>query len=98
VRTVLDLSQASCVGTDPEAFFKEGGPPTTEHRLAKRVCMGCPEREPCLEWALRHELYGIWGGTSAPERKAMRVELGIPYSAPEIGWVSSRRRSSEEDG
>lgn len=41
---------------------------------AKAVCAGCPVREACLEFALANdERWGVWGGTSERQRRAMRV-------------------------
>jgi WhiB family redox-sensing transcriptional regulator len=56
-----------CAQTDPEAFFPEKGGSTKE---AKRICMACPVRVPCLDYALAHdERFGIWGGLSERERR-----------------------------
>jgi WhiB family redox-sensing transcriptional regulator len=41
---------------------------------AKAVCAGCPVREACLEFALANdERWGVWGGTSERQRRAMRA-------------------------
>jgi WhiB family transcriptional regulator, redox-sensing transcriptional regulator len=50
---------------------------------AKAICGMCEVRETCLEVALRNsEKYGIWGGTSERERRALRADrlaaLGLP--------------------
>lgn len=66
------MADAICAQTDPEAFFPEKGGSTAE---AKRVCLGCPVREICLEWALaRGEHFGIYGGKSERERRAIAKE------------------------
>lgn len=66
-----DLSAASCASTDPEAFFPDPG---MNPRLAKRVCLGCPVRSECLEWALRTgQHHGVWGGLTEQERKRLRA-------------------------
>jgi len=40
---------------------------------AKQVCLRCPVRAQCLDYALdTAEHYGIWGGTSERERRALR--------------------------
>jgi WhiB family transcriptional regulator, redox-sensing transcriptional regulator len=63
-------AEALCAQTDPEAFFPEKGGST---RDAKAVCRRCPVTAECLEWALANDQrYGVWGGTSAPERAALR--------------------------
>jgi WhiB family redox-sensing transcriptional regulator len=63
-------ADALCAQTDPEAFFPDKGGSTRE---AKAVCAACPVMAECLEWALAHdERFGIWGGTSERERRALR--------------------------
>jgi len=70
------LAAAACKGEDPELFF---GPPaefvTTRQQReakAKAICARCPARAECLEFALdTGEAYGIWGGTSEDDRRAL---------------------------
>jgi WhiB family transcriptional regulator, redox-sensing transcriptional regulator len=58
-----------CAQTDPEAFFPEKGGSV---RDAKRVCWACEVRAECLEYALEHgEQWGIYGGMSPKERRAL---------------------------
>lgn len=74
---MTDWTQAKCLDADPEAFF-----PTLEmghvHLDAIRLCMQCPIRVDCLEWALDNlspfDDHGIWGGTTVNQRKRMREE------------------------
>lgn len=64
---------AACRGTDPELFYpaSEMGPGRRQVEQAKQVCGRCLVREQCLEYALnRGEPYGVWGGTTAGERRA----------------------------
>lgn len=62
--------RALCAQTDPEAFFPEKGGSTRE---AKRICLTCPVRNECLEYALAHdERFGIWGGLSERERRRLK--------------------------
>ena len=70
----------SCRVGDSTVFF----PPTHfEHKpereareaKAKAICMRCPVRLECLDWALTtREPFGVWGGYSESERK--QVLLG----------------------
>jgi WhiB family redox-sensing transcriptional regulator len=48
--------------------------PASERRAgtAKRVCWGCQVRVACLAWALDHDEFGVWGGTTRKERAALR--------------------------
>jgi WhiB family redox-sensing transcriptional regulator len=68
--------RALCAQTDPDAFFPEKGGSVT---AAKRICNGgggrppCPVRQECLEAALdRNDRYGIYGGLTDRERRALR--------------------------
>lgn len=62
---------------DPDGFFIEYS--TTTNRsaggnanYAKNACRMCPVMAQCAEYAITHrEEYGIWGGTSPAERKAI---------------------------
>lgn len=71
---------AACRNLDPDLFFPIGtaGPAVTEVAEAKRVCLTCPVRTPCLDWALRHyQDFGIWGGTTEAERQALRSARNV---------------------
>ena len=62
-------NRAACKGLDPSIFF-----PATEDEAdaeqAKEVCMQCPVREACLEYALSvREKDGVWGGRTERERR-----------------------------
>ena len=42
----------------------------TECAIVKAICMRCPVRLECLDWALEtREPFGVWGGYSESERK-----------------------------
>ncbi|MFJ5553172.1 WhiB family transcriptional regulator [Streptomyces sp. NPDC093225] len=61
---------ALCAQTGPDFFFPEPG---TSVRDAKRLCGACEGRAACLEYALANdERFGVWGGLSEQERKALR--------------------------
>jgi WhiB family redox-sensing transcriptional regulator len=63
-------TRAACRGHDVNGFIVKAGAPT---RPARRICMACPVREPCLRFALLHEeTVGVWGGTTEGDRRAMR--------------------------
>lgn len=59
-----------CAQTDPEIFFPEKGGSTRE---ARRICNTiCEVKEECLEGALeRKEKFGIWGGLTHTELRAL---------------------------
>jgi len=63
-------SEALCAQADPDAWFPEKGGST---RMAKRICLGCPVKQQCLEYALIHDQrWGVWGGLSERERRCIR--------------------------
>jgi WhiB family redox-sensing transcriptional regulator len=64
---------ALCAQTDPDSFFPEKG---ESAEPAKRVCAACEVRAECLQDALdRGERFGVWGGLSERERRALAVRL-----------------------
>lgn len=60
---------AACRAIPPETFFPLGEPGEDK---AKAVCAGCPVRDRCLDWALAHEDFGVWGGLAEDERRALK--------------------------
>lgn len=76
---------ANCLGTDTELFYKQEmarGIPVSERAIS--LCLTCPVIEPCLQYALDHEDYGYWAGTTSRERRAMRIKLKITLRRPEV--------------
>lgn len=64
------MTEANCLGVDPELFYPGRGESVTD---PKAVCAGCVCREPCLEYALAYDDdMGIWGGTTGSERRVIR--------------------------
>lgn len=64
------MDQRACNGVPPEVFFPDvGGSP----ERAKSICASCPVAAECLHYALENrEEYGVWGGTSAKQRRDMQ--------------------------
>jgi hypothetical protein len=60
----------------PEVFFPEDEPNVYLRNkmvnVAKEVCNDCPVRLRCFDYALSAHMQGIWGGTTAEERQALR--------------------------
>jgi WhiB family redox-sensing transcriptional regulator len=69
---VLDTTwmvQGKCREFPPEKFFPSDG---VGVEIAKRICVDCPVREACLEYALFHNIeHGVWGGASERARRRM---------------------------
>lgn len=65
----------ACVDLDTNLFFPIGltGHAIDQTNVAKTICGECPVRGQCLEFALRtHQDYGVWGGRTEDERRAIR--------------------------
>jgi WhiB family redox-sensing transcriptional regulator len=68
-------TRAACADVDSELFFPIGvtGPAIPQIAAAKAVCAACEVRAACLEFAIvTNQEYGVWGGTSEEERRALR--------------------------
>lgn len=69
--------RAACRGADPEIWF----PLDSEGQIAyaKGFCQVCPVAGECLDWALTQGVdYGVWGGHTAEERRALRGRRSVP--------------------
>jgi WhiB family redox-sensing transcriptional regulator len=81
-------ADAACRGVGTATFFhvSVGGPAPT--RDAKSLCESCPVTAECLSTALDDPTtVGVWAGTTARGRKAMR-RAATPQQVP----VRSQRR------
>lgn len=60
--------KGACVGCDPELFFPKKGRKSPQ---ALALCANCPVKAPCLRYALKWPVIGIWGGTYTSQRDKM---------------------------
>ena len=68
--------QAACKGMPTDLFFPESGQ-MDQLRRALAVCKGCPVKGHCLSANL-YEKIGIWGGTTARQRRViLRQRKGV---------------------
>lgn len=59
---------------DPDLFFPNGSSPEGKAQAeeARRICLNCPVRSECLNWALKTaEPFGVAGGLTEEERRAL---------------------------
>lgn len=64
------VQHAACRGMKPSLFYPERG---EDSRYAKAVCASCPVATECMEQALENrEKFGVWGGLSQMDRRAIR--------------------------
>lgn len=65
-------SEARCAGVDPEVFFPASPLKAVSPRAAE-ICRACPVVDACLDYALdRPWISGVWAGTTADDRIAIR--------------------------
>lgn len=55
---------------------------TPENKLALKACSECDVRKECLDYALKYEHFGIWGGTTEHDRRYSRSKLRIKAQRP----------------
>jgi len=69
LRTITDRQDRACVHVDASVFY-----PRQRIRsaidYAKQICACCPIAIECRDYALAHDLDGVWGGTTQDERRA----------------------------
>ena len=66
-------------------YPEQRGRPRNAERVAqlaqeqelKDLCASCPSLSNCYDYALKHEEYGFWAGTTEDERIALRRKFGI---------------------
>jgi WhiB family redox-sensing transcriptional regulator len=65
----------ACRGEDSEAFIPSRGGTLA---VARQMCARCTVRQECFDFALADvDLVGMWGGTTAPERRQIRASRGM---------------------
>lgn len=64
------MDEAGCLGLDPDSFFPGVG---DSARTARKVCVECPVRRQCLDFANSTDASGIWGGTTEAHRKRAKA-------------------------
>ena len=70
------MADGACRGTPPDTFFPARG---EDVAAVKALCATCTVRTDCLRYALdNHEEYGVWGGTSEAERRAIATGQPLP--------------------
>ncbi len=85
-------SEAACLNEDPELFFPEGESERYAGQIAAalEVCAACEVADECLVFAIETEQRtGIWGGTTAAERRGLEVVAGqVRRTAPRPAAVA----------
>lgn len=79
----FDTKKSACRGEDVHLFYPNADQKNSEGGVRKfqlqaiQLCNKCEVKDPCLEYAIKFEPLGIWGGTTEVEREFMRREKEI---------------------
>jgi WhiB family transcriptional regulator, redox-sensing transcriptional regulator len=66
------MARGKCRDIPPDLFFPSDGVGVD---VARKICVDCPVRSECLEYALVNRIdHGVWGGTSERERRRILRE------------------------
>lgn len=80
---VDECGETACMSA-PDIYFTdmEDRNSVSLRAYAKKQCADCPVKNLCLEYALvANETHGVWGGTTAKERKDLRRRLRAPRAS-----------------
>lgn len=93
----LRLHGAAACADTPEVFL-----PHPDLDAARRVCGGCSQAAACLAYALRHDVTGVWAGTTDDDRRDIRRRRHIPEPRPVSAELDElvlawRRPTNEDD-
>jgi len=75
--------KAACRGPQAAVFFPPSHFERKDEKLeregrAKAICVTCPVRQSCLEYAVKiREPHGIWGELNELERKQLLTHRGL---------------------
>jgi WhiB family redox-sensing transcriptional regulator len=71
--------QEPCAQIGPDLFFTKDDMRASYSHLDKvlRLCDSCQMQSECLEYALRVNVQGIWGGTTEGMRRQIRRSRNI---------------------
>lgn len=67
-----------------DLFYFEGTPSPARRKAIESVCGACPVRDECRQWAIEHEVWGYWAGTSPGWRVDERRRQGLTLLTPEV--------------
>ena len=87
---------AKCKGEPVSIFFPADGDKKWTDKKAKQICEACPVINDCLEYALKAEIWGVYGGKTPWERENLRVQRGLitrrrANCGTEGGWLRHKK-------
>jgi WhiB family redox-sensing transcriptional regulator len=73
------FDEGICTPDQIDVFFPDSEASGSDP--AKAICRECPARYECLDYALKENMGGIWGGTTTEERRKLRRRRLRPGAA-----------------
>jgi WhiB family redox-sensing transcriptional regulator len=74
------MRSGKCDDMDPSIFFPNDG---VGVEIARRICVDCPVKTACLEYALINRIdHGVWGGASERERRRIARRRRLETVSP----------------
>lgn len=67
---------AACKHAETRLFFAAG---SNVPKAATDLCGRCPVRDQCLDWAIDHDEYGVWAGTTREDREKIRRQRTVTH-------------------
>ena len=82
----FDGSQ-NCASIGVDSYYEYEVMRSHKQRVAvintlKDSCNSCPFIDECFTWAIHHEMYGFWAGTTSDERIKIRKKMDIKFIDP----------------
>lgn len=72
------MDNAACTEVAPDLFFADATD-LVNTKLAKKVCVECPVKDQCLQYALENRMeFGVWGGLTVLERRSLLRKIKVP--------------------
>lgn len=82
--------QELAVCKDDPAWVVEGYEQNSTSHIVQemiRRCKTCPLVIQCREWGIAHERHGVWGSTTAEDRRQIRKDRRQIVVDPQNAWV-----------
>ena len=74
----IDWDRAECKDLPTEFFYRieeRGVAKVLDVQVFRSICTPCPIWKNCLGYAVKNEIYGVWGGMTTDERRAVSSRL-----------------------
>jgi len=86
LRRPEEFESPSCATVGGDFWFPEkekNGISQVDAKFAKSICRSCIHQSDCAEWGIQKETFGIWGGLTDMDRRAIRRRRGIRVNQEE---------------